>query len=936
MRKLLLLFFSVVSLVAMAANVTPNEALRQAQQFLQKQGEMSGRRSAGVLPQLKLAGTVSDLYVFNAEDRQGFVIVSNDDCAVPVLGYSETGAVDIQNIPDNMRAWLQGYADEIAWAKQHKTMKVKNMPPRTLRTAAIKSPIAPMMQTHWSQGAPYNNLCPDYETGNKSVTGCVATAMAQCMYFTEMRVGSTTTFTTAEIPAYTSIRYSIPIDAVAAGTPINWSLMAESYSSADVSSAATAVAELMLYCGASVQMDYGPSSGALSQPVADVLKYYFGYNTTTTQYVSRSDYTYANWIEMMYHELSQGRVIFYGGESSGGGHAFVCDGYQGEDYFHINWGWGGMSDNYFKLSALDPDAQGIGGSSSSDGYHYGQEAVIGIQKSTESGSVLEVEESNWGLMLTGLSINKSSITAGETVEVTVSLKNTYEGDYDGDVRLNDDNGYGLVTAKVFVIPAGGSKDCVLSFTPVDETHTYSLRPVVSVGGNFYYVGTSSVTLNVTGTGAVVTNNVDLNVTNVSVDNYYAGNFYGTTLKGTITVSNPESDKTYSGNYEWGLFNSEGNKLLAYGAKNITIPANGSFTLPFEVPNREFDTGYFLAATYVKNDTWADWTVLGLITCKAAIISYDASGNTDVSLPSSSVTVPAAATSVDLTGCGVTTVTPNANPNTLYILGMSDATPAGLTEANIVSYDGANYTASSISLTDGQDFYSPVNFTATNIEFTYNNTKQADGTGGWSTIMLPFDVEQVTANGTPISWFTSATDSGKDFWLKEFTSDEASTVNFAYTSTMKANTPYIIALPGDHWGPEYNLIGKTIKFIGTNAEVSKTTGTETVTGGNYRFMGSTTQVTTPNIYCLNDAGTSFALKATGGSPAFRAFFKPGIFDRTVEMLRIGSEPGGGTTGIANVRSKTQDADGDFFNLKGQRVAHPTKGLYIVNGKKVVVK
>ena len=83
--------------------------------------------------------------------------------------------------------------------------------------------------------------------------------------------------------------------------------------------------------------------------------------------VVRSLYTYNEWIELIYNELKQHRPVVYGGQSSGGGHEFVCDGYQGEDYFHINWGWGGMSDNYFKLSALDSDHQGIGGSSSTDG-----------------------------------------------------------------------------------------------------------------------------------------------------------------------------------------------------------------------------------------------------------------------------------------------------------------------------------------------------------------------------------------------------------------------------------------------------------------------------------------------------------------------------------------------------------------------------------------
>ena len=129
--------------------------------------------------------------------------------------------------------------------------------------------------------------------------------------------------------------------------------MTNTYTSSATGTTATAVATLMKYCGWSVQMDYGPSSGANSNMVATALKEYFDYNSTTTQWVSRSFYTSAKWADLIYHELANNRPVVYGGQSSGGGHEFVCDGYKyenGTDFFHINWGWGGMSDNYFVLS----------------------------------------------------------------------------------------------------------------------------------------------------------------------------------------------------------------------------------------------------------------------------------------------------------------------------------------------------------------------------------------------------------------------------------------------------------------------------------------------------------------------------------------------------------------------------------------------------------
>ena len=150
--------------------------------------------------------------------------------------------------------------------------------------------------------------------------------------------------------------------------------------------------------------------------------------------------------------------------------------------------------------------------------------------------------------------------------------------------------------------------------------------------------------------------------------------------------------------------------------------------------------------------------------------------------------------------------------------------------------------------------------------------------------------------------------------------------------MKANTPYIIALPGNHWGAANDLSGKTIKFIGSG-EVKKSVPA-VVTASKYRFVGDTRADATENIYCINATGNKFELKATGGSPAFRPFFKPDIFDRTVTSLGIGD--GGGTTGINDVRSKTDEVRGEIFDLQGRHVVQPTKGIYIVNGKKHIIK
>ena len=936
MKRTILLFLSVMMAVIMTAgDVTPQQALQQAQKFLQ-QTPSGMKRSQAEVPQLKMAGRVSGLYVFNAEQNQGYVIVSNDDRTTPILGYSETGTLDPDNMPCNMRAWLQGYADEIAWLNEHNIQSATSQAPR--RTAsAVKTPIIPLVQTHWDQDSPYNALCPEYSS-EKCVTGCVATAMAQVMYYTATKAGVASSSTTADIAGYTTSSYGLTVDAIPAGYTLDWDKMTPTYNDGSSNEAKTAVAQLMKACGASVGMDYciandgGSNASGISVPNA--LKNYFGY-ATTTQYADRSSYSYSNWIELLYHELNEGRAIFYQGVSTGGGHAFVCDGYQGEDFFHINWGWGGQSDDYFKLSALNPYEQGIGGSSSTDGFNTGQGAVVGAQLVGETGTVLS-NPNSVNLKLNSVSIDKTTLTIGESADITFSITNSSSDDYDGEISLVYLE-QGLGHGKMFLIPAGETKDCVIEFMP-NMTGTYKITACRPVESGYYYSIDESKTVIVTvnaGSSSPTTDNITL-AGSLTVENsentgglYY--NLYGKEVNGVLRVNNPNTTYDYSGTFQFDVYFTGDNSLVWRFVDNVLIPAGGYIDIPVAFSGN-LGSSYLFAFVYIKNGDWSDWVVAGYYTIKPGIAAYKSDGTYTVTkVTSDFYAAPANILAVDITGTGITSAT-SAEPNCLFIIGDGETAPTGV--GNTIVKSGSTYTADNITLTDGNDFYSPIDFTATNIEFTYDNDRWADGTKGWNTIMLPFDVSSVTANGTAIDWFHSGSDTDKQFWLKEFVSDEPGVVNFDYVSgTMKANTPYIIALPGNHWGSEYNLSGKTIKFIGTNAEVKKS-APAVVTGGNYRFVGDTKAVTTENIYCINTAGNKFELKATGGSPAFRPFFKADMFDRTLTSLGIGN--GGETTGISNVRSEKEEGRGDIFDLSGRRVENPTKGVYIKNGKLFIKK
>ena len=487
MKKLLLLTLTVVIVaIVRAESITPEQALLQAQNFIQQREATGNRvRKTPAASQFTQPRQVSGLYVFNIANDGGFVIVSNDDRTIPILGYSDCGSIDFDHMPDNMRAWLQGYADEIAWLQKHDdtmTATVRANAPQRIGSHST-NPITPLLSTTWNQGTPYNNLCPEYSTGHKAVTGCVATAMAQAMYYTEIKAGNTTTTTTAMIPAYETGSYGISMPAIEAGTPINWNNMKHSYDNSATAAQKQAVAELMLYCGCSVRMNYGPSSGSNTNLAAEALKKYFGYSASSVLFVSRSYYSYANWTDMMYNELQQGRPVLYGGQSSGGGHEFVCDGYKYQnntDYFHINWGWGGTSDNYFVLSVLNPSDQGIGGSSSTDGFHYGQDAVIGIQKTGGTGTVLNVPN-NVNLTINSITLSQTGIAHGETVTVNVNVTNNSNDAYDGELCLMVNNSLG--DGKMFVIAAHATQNCTFEYTPAASgTYIFKCAKPTPTGG----------------------------------------------------------------------------------------------------------------------------------------------------------------------------------------------------------------------------------------------------------------------------------------------------------------------------------------------------------------------------------------------------------------------------------------------------------------------
>ena len=376
---------------AWAQHVTQEQAKEIASQFFKGQStKQGGRRNAPAANMLKTDVVFNAidktgypyLYAVSASQQGGFVLVSGDERFKAVLGYSDVSNFDEQNMPDNMRVFLQGYIDEMKYLESINYQPTKAAPRRSMSNVGV------LMTTTWNQRAPYNNQCP-LDNSQRSATGCVATAMAQVVnYHIQNDHGPAATI--AEIPGYTIPNTTITVSAIPSGTAIpSKDLLLNSYdNNAGTDAEKTAVAQLMLYCGTSVQMKYSSgSSGTQTAYVANALINYFGFDNTT-RFVRRIDYSYADWVDLIYNEVAASRPVVLGAGRAAGGHAFVADGFDATNtLFHINWGWGGYLDDYFALSVLNPDDAGqTGAAAGTDGYTIDQQAIVGIQHVGASGT----------------------------------------------------------------------------------------------------------------------------------------------------------------------------------------------------------------------------------------------------------------------------------------------------------------------------------------------------------------------------------------------------------------------------------------------------------------------------------------------------------------------------------------------------------------------
>lgn len=428
-RNLLFIYALLCVFSAWAAPRSQEQAAVIARKFLAASNPSSvATRTAG---HISLAATSSDLpdtpskrsgdaqpafYIYN-RGTDAFVIISGDDRMETVLGYSEDGAFVTENLPDNIKNWLIHYVQ--AFRNMEQTTVT---PKRTATQTGFAASVAPLLgDIQYNQDVPYNNACPTYN-GERCFTGCVATAVAQIMRYWQYPSAGTGS------KSYRTLTHNISCSYDFSAHPFDWDNMLPAYTGNETPQETNAVGNLMLACGMACEMDFGTDvSGAFETDMFKGLIDYLQYdeNMYLTQ---RAFYTSDEWMALLKTELNEKRPVYYGGYSTGGGHAFVVDGYDRDDKVHVNWGWGGYCNGYFEIQTLNASGSGIGGYDDSS-YQFTQSMMVGLQP--KSGTTEYVSR----FRIAALKFANETVTAGNTFTATVTDMYNMASTFNGSIGL---------------------------------------------------------------------------------------------------------------------------------------------------------------------------------------------------------------------------------------------------------------------------------------------------------------------------------------------------------------------------------------------------------------------------------------------------------------------------------------------------------------------
>ena len=387
MKTIILAFLLLIVQISFAQRITIEEGATVATRFLQTQGyNLTANQDNYINTGSVITEKVNDINIYYTYILQpeGYITVSAVKNVIPVLAYSPNGIFDPNNTPENYSFWMKMYSQQIQEAIANKlppSQEIQQQWDNYLSDKKIivkqNRSIEPMLTSTWNQGKYYNTLCPADDGGpdGKCYAGCVAAAMGQLMFYYRWPETGSGSYSYIH-PTYGEL--SVDYE----NTSYQWDAMEDNLSDYNL-----AIAKLLFNAGVGVDMNYGPNGSGMTNHSADrVLRDYFRY-CPETDYIFK-DSTNLTWDSILIANLNHKRPLYYAGWVSDSlvnisGHAFVCDGYETEEYFHFNWGWGGQSDGYFYIDDINPGSN----------FNFGQEVITNIYPDTLNNDYPPVQSS---------------------------------------------------------------------------------------------------------------------------------------------------------------------------------------------------------------------------------------------------------------------------------------------------------------------------------------------------------------------------------------------------------------------------------------------------------------------------------------------------------------------------------------------------------------
>lgn len=640
MKKILLLLVIIALTVSAmwATPVGPSKAKALAQTFWNLQ---CAQRGGAEFQDISAAAGVSHFYIFQNINGDGFVMISGDDCAIPVLGYSDANNFETGNMPANLRSWLGHYDRTIgnavadnAVATPEIAQQWANLEAGLLPVAGTRDAISPLTFTQWDQTAPFNDMCPG-TSSNRSVTGCAATAMAQVMKYHNWPTTGTGSHTySSNFMGYTYNNLSADFG----NTTYDWNNMLNTYpySSSGTTAQRNAVATLMYHCGVAIEMGYSPEgSGAY---IADLyyygagshasveyaLKTYFSYKTSLHA-EWEEDYTSAQWKNLLKADLRDSLPVVYSGydENGEGGHAFVCDGFNNSDLFHFNWGWRGHADGYFAVNDLTPAPGGVGGGNYD--FSYGMHAIFGIEPTNGGGGGGgggdDPQASAYDLQLyDDFSVTPNPLQQNATATIEAVVANYGEADFvNGNFKLVLETSSATLVETLFE----GTLNGTIASGSGGRIPFQNLGPITATPGSYklalYYKGADESAWSYVGEDLGHANPMSITVVGASTPNIQMNSNFsinpnplrkGQSATVSVNITNRGS-AAFTGKLKLSLLNANNQEVQVIQQKNVNSAITQYSTDMFTfIGTISANAGSYKLALYYQPTGVSTWTLVG--------------------------------------------------------------------------------------------------------------------------------------------------------------------------------------------------------------------------------------------------------------------------------------------------------------------------------------